>query len=225
MADLNPLDIRSLILKTTNKFGLQGSEWQQYAYEWVGEGMGIIGVGANIKEQKCFLNYVGNTAKLPCDATDILAVYVGKMRLLPYSRITHLRSHINAGTEECVPDFRFQAEGCWLHSNLPNEYVSEETKMELRYWGIELSEEGYPIIPNDDQVLEALSWFIMYNLKTRGLKHPAVRNFEQAYAMWERHYPRAQNSLLNPDYKDYELITRMWTNLGRYNPNLAADRI
>ena len=94
----------------------------------------------------------------------------------------------------------------------------------LVYRAIPKDEEGYPMIPDNAFLTEALNYYIIHRLALKGIEHPLIK-FNVAYQMWERLYPRAGNDIEWLSLPELEEFERMWTNplLGNIRNNLYIN--
>jgi hypothetical protein len=88
------------------------------------------------------------------------------------------------------------------------------------YSGIPIDCDGFPLVPKDAKVQEALQYWFIYKMSLSGYVHPVV-NRTEAYQMWERLYPRAANSVNWMSLQEYQEFTELWTNvlMGDLNAN------
>jgi len=71
---------------------------------------------------------------------------------------------------------------------------------------------GMPMIPDNAFVKQALGYFIVHKMCLAGYKHPTL-NFETAYQLWEKHYPRASNDINWMNSQERIEFVNMWTNI------------
>lgn len=88
------------------------------------------------------------------------------------------------------------------------------------YSGVPVDCEGYPLVPKDAKVTEALQYWFIYKMSLSGFVHPVVTRAE-AYQIWTRLYPAAANSVNWMGIQEYQEFTELWTNvlMGDLNAN------
>lgn len=82
------------------------------------------------------------------------------------------------------------------------------------YKGLPLDCDGFPMVPADAKVIEALNFWIIYKLGLMGFTHP-VLSWDTAYKLWEKTYPAAGNSASWMTAQEYQEFTEMWNNIFR----------
>ncbi len=81
----------------------------------------------------------------------------------------------------------------------------------LVYKGMPCDEEGFPLVPSNADFMQALEYYIIMRLALIGYKHPII-DYSNAYSLWEKHYPRAGNSINWMNLEEYQEFTEMWNN-------------
>lgn len=84
-------------------------------------------------------------------------------------------------------------------------------KVVVFYRGVPKDENGYPLVPDNAKLKEALPYYILYRLGLSGYKHPII-SWNDAYLMWEKLYPSASNSIDWMDLTEYQEFTELWNN-------------
>lgn len=96
--------------------------------------------------------------------------------------------------------------GNFLHTTFTNDFVI------FVYKGIPYDEKGFPLVPQNAKLIEALEYYLIYRLSLSGYKHPVI-DIDRAYKMWEHLYPKAANDVNWFDLTEYQEFTEMWNNL------------
>lgn len=76
----------------------------------------------------------------------------------------------------------------------------------------------FPLIPDVEEVKEAISWYILKSILYRGYKHPILNlNSNNRYVnpamQWDHYKPIAENKASAPDREQRELHSLMWRGL------------
>jgi len=100
----------------------------------------------------------------------------------------------------------------------------EEGEVFVMYLGIPKDKEGYPLLPDNEFVLEAIPFYIIQRLGYSGYVHPVISR-EEAEMKWEKLSPRARNSVNFPTIEEMQSFTEAMTNplLGDYYNDLFID--
>ena len=88
----------------------------------------------------------------------------------------------------------------------------EEGTVRLHYTAFLLDECGFPMIPDNIYLKEAIKWYIIRQLLGQGYSHP-VFNWQQANLEWERYTNRAGNDMAMPDPNKMESLKNLWVRL------------
>lgn len=98
---------------------------------------------------------------------------------------------------------KVSVDGYHIHSDV------RKTKVLLVYRSLPKDCDGYPMIPDNPYVKEALMFFIIYRLALKGIAHPIIK-IGDAMGKWEQLYPRASNDVNWMSQPEYEEFTQMW---------------
>lgn len=177
----------TLIPKISRDFGLEPSDWVGDFKEYVQEALEYIQCGAGLV-LRTTPAYVINFKVVPkCKLEFILAIeYKGK----------RLRKSdgLNAADTEFLKG---------LPSDIYNFYVPEypgirtsfsEGEIKIHHLAYTCDEEGGPMIPDRIKTKEAITWYCLMKLISRGYTHP-IFEYEAAESRWEAKYKAAQNDL------------------------------
>lgn len=90
------------------------------------------------------------------------------------------------------------------------ETTFESGCIEMTFIGAVSDEEGLPLIPDNYEFKEALSWFIISRLLSGGYTHP-VHTYQFADAKWEHFKKAARNKMKMPSVDSMRAFANMWT--------------
>jgi hypothetical protein len=104
-------------------------------------------------------------------------------------------------TERIVQHF-YVIKGNMLQSS------KEEGYIKMRYYSVPVCEDGYPLIPNNENFKQALEWHIIRKLIGSGYEHK-VFTFEQANAYFEIYAGRAMAQIAFPSPDKMARVSRV----------------
>lgn len=198
---------KAIIAKIYRDFKPNNSSWISDAYEWTGEALDCIKPFTGLEDKSQIIKVIDYRAKLPCDIEMLQGITYKCRQLKRTGKITHKSRCCNK-----INHLPFCIENSY--SLNPN-YIHlsfKEGEIEVFYLGLPVDNEGFPLIPDNYNVKEAVSWYILMKMCLRGFKHPVV-NFEMAEAHWRVYHPRAENECSSPDIDSYDLFKRTWLGL------------
>jgi hypothetical protein len=164
------------------------SDWVNDAVEWIGDAIQLIGTSAPLVPRFADITINNHTAMFPDDFFSMNAVeYNG--RPLPYSNDLTIfsgahntaKASIRANTE----GFSYISGGIVTH--LPSGTIR------IHYDAFPVDDEGFPMVPDDINYLEAIQWWLMRSIILSGTPHPSI-NFQMADQLWTRYCTKAQNA-------------------------------
>lgn len=194
----------ALIAKIYRDFKPSNSGWISDAFEWIGEGLQIIGAYPTLERKPICVNIIDYKGKLPCSLEQIEGVEYDGYRL-PYSNA------VNSVANCCSNLPLHTSEYCSFNPN----YIQTSFptgKVIIHCLVIPTDCDGLPMIPDDALCTTALSWYVMSMMLLRGFKHQVI-DYKTAIQMWEKFYPQAQNSMNFPDIEHYEKFKKSWVNV------------
>lgn len=106
---------------------------------------------------------------------------------------------------------------------VPNyiKYNFESGWVHLYYDSFPLDDCNLPLVPDVYEFEEAVSFYIIYKLLSRGYSHP-VWNIQTAYQMYRDYEARAKNRFKAPTRDDHKTLQAMWA--GEWDKYLARYR-
>jgi hypothetical protein len=197
---------KKLIAELFSDYNIDNTDWVGKAQRHIARGLGIMKVDGYYEIGLSFKTIREYQAPLPCDSKYILAVLIydnGRITRLPLTRswslgvvFKDLQVHnIYKGT------INFN----WLKTNI------EEANIIYVYHRIPKDDNGDLLIPDQDDVLDVLPYFVIAKLSLSGYKHPVISR-EEAEAKWELMYPRARNRANYPSIEERDRMMKMNTN-------------
>lgn len=210
---INYISIKQTIGRFLKDFGLEDTAYMEDIPEWTEDAIHIMGVPNYYVYKYALIKIENYKGVLPCDIDNFHSAWVANkytttdnannLRRLFIRDVPLLGNLVK--TPEAATGYG-SLNGRHLHTSFENGYVY------LIYKGIPLDCDGYPLVPNDAKVKEALQYYYIYRMSLSGFKHPVI-DFNSAFQLWERKYPGAANSVNWMDLQDLEEFTELWTNV------------
>ena len=197
---------KSIIAELYSDFNITNDDWVNKAQRHMARALGLMKIDGYYEKAFHIAEVADFNAPLPCDEKYIMAVLTnvnGAITRLPLTRNLAL----GADFSQIVTHNTYQ--GSINFSNLRTNFATG-TIMYI-YYRVPKDEDGNLLIPDNDDVLEALPYFIIYKLSLSGYKHPVI-SMDRAEAKWRELYPRARNSMNYPSVEEMHNFTKMNVN-------------
>ena len=202
----------AIIGKFIRDFKPQNTSFEIDAIEWIAEALDIMKMSPNYMKKTAKIVIESNRVKIPCDVLQI-----GAIRITEIDGDTGMEVHFKIFNgdifveeiNEAIPSVAFpfyEHRGSFLH------FKFEKGSGRIYYYGMPLDECGYPLVPDDALVSNALAWYILMKWLGQGNIHP-VHKYESAEQKWFRDYPRAQNSVKRITPEKMAKVARNWVQL------------
>lgn len=209
---INYISIKKTIGRFLKECGLDDTAYVEDIPQWVEDAIEIIGI-PNYYVYRYKLQQVRNfRAPLPCDIEHLYGVWVSDDLNLATDinqlrRLTIRNSPLfGKGINTPVHSTAYGSiNGNFTHTSF------EEGKLYYVYKGIPLDCDGYPLVPKNAFLHEALQYWFIYKMSLSGYVHPTVSR-QEAYQLWTKLYPQASNDISWFDLQDYQEFTEMWNN-------------
>lgn len=206
------------------------SSWEVDAIEWIGEALEFIGYfsGFELKEKQVRVH--DHRAILPPELYTLLLVKVGNLKLreengidpLSFGRTAEIVYRTNL--TNTGGDYSFQQLTIY-----PNEYYYLEPNyiktsfgsgmVRLIYLGFPVDDCGYPMIPDNIVVKQAIEWYIIRQMILGGYEHRFL-TWDVADINWKHYCVAAGNDLAYPSIERMEDFKDKWVRMIPYiKPN------
>ena len=186
--------------------GFTTTDWYNRAPEWVGSALAYMKIHnglISVTEEKEVVDY---KCMLPCALVALIAIEYNGERLSYASQKNH---HDTSDFANVV----YAGQNTYtLNRNNYAQFNFETGTVKIHYKSIPVDEDGFPLVPDDERLLDALSWFVMKRIILRGFKHPEL-DYKMCEQMWMKTYPMAQNSVKSVNSDERELIYRLWASM------------
>ena len=230
------VSIKQIIAKVYRDLNLKEEDRFYDMIEWIAEAMEFISSPEYLQPKEACLGISQYKAELPCDLVEILQVSCGgsPLRLSTAHVVTKTKDNGGAGfnTLNNPPYNQLAGDvtitGTSQLGGVPGSYelVPGFIKTSFRdgevtvfYKGILTDDEGYPLIPNEQNAKEALFWYCFSKMLLGGFDHPTVR-YADAQHMWEKYCGQAFTKSIVPTLDQLENIKRAYLS---HVPNLKAS--
>jgi|AntRauTorcE11897_2_1112592.scaffolds.fasta_scaffold00144_2 hypothetical protein len=217
------VSIKQTIAKTYRDYNIRSDSFQDDMIEWGAEALYKIGVAPSLVDQDIILRIKNNTVKLPFNFEMINVIYIGQedfnkdtskenyrevMRYAGNDFASSRQYHhqYSPSLKSASPHY-YKVDGGYIKTSIDDRFIL------LLYKAFPLDSEGFPIIPDNPRVHEAISQHMIFKMMTRGWKHPAGLNFYQQKNEWEEACSRARADLYMPDVEDYRRFEQNWVKL------------
>lgn len=184
---MNWLPAHSLLAKLQRDLKPGYQTFEADAIEWIGEALGFIGVDSLFKSQSVELESLDYYLTLPTDCRRVDGITKDGEALI------------------------YRLDYWWDGDNLACRF--EKEKLTVCYKVLNTDEDGYPMIPDESAVLEALTWYVLGRLIMGGLTHPQF-DFNYCQSQWKVYCKQAANALKmpTPQEKEYQRQRMLSTN-------------
>lgn len=159
-----------------------------------------LNVSAVLTERQLEISTEDYEADLPCDFYELLRIEL----ITPGSYQTFDRRrpgtqqhdrHLISGT----PDGMKSADLGW--NILDHKLLSSNRSQDfyLWYWAVDTDKDGFPTVPDDPMVVEALMWYLRWKEAQRESRPSISQEIQYYEQQWEKYCERARASLHRPD--------------------------
>lgn len=202
----------SVIGKFIRDFDPQNLTFEIDAITWIAEALDIMKLAPASIQKLAKITIDNHKTKIPCDVDEILGIRVCEINDKPLNGL-RMDEYNGQMPIEKVSDIIpneyytfYQVKGNFIH------FKFEKGKADIYYIGIPVDDCGYPLVPDDTEVTNAITWYILMKWLARGNKHQ-VFTYVDAEARWTKTYPSAQNSVKMPTPQRMAKVLRNWTQL------------
>lgn len=192
----------AVINKFGNRFKPTGDNWLIDAIEWVGEALKIMNIIQGLIPDAIDKEIVAYKVKVPICPDALLSVdyencYLPLDRPSKFSNDCCTIGHGRA---------RGYIKGPYLQTNFETGTVT------FHVLTFPTCEKGFPLVPNNVTLFEAITWYCLREYLAQGNKHHTF-SWGDADAMWEKYWPRAANSVDFPKLYNQDAFKNMWVSL------------
>lgn len=219
----NYTSLSYLQARVVNNFGIEFSDWKLRSAEWVGEGLGLMNIYPELESVYEDVTVSEHLALIPCNLKVLEAVFYNGSRLTRSTAITNRDNDLIEEQAYDTDSYDLTAGG-YIRTTF------ESGQVTFYFRRIPVDNEGYPKVPDDEKVIEALSWFILLRMLGRGYKHSVFNDYEKLEfkVMGQRNptslFAQARNSASDPDEDTRYLYRTLWAGVLPYKDGYGNKR-
>lgn len=210
---INYFSIKTMIGRFLSDYGLEDTAFMERVPEWTEDAIHMMGLSNYYTYKYALIKIDNHKGLLPCGLDNLHSAWVAttceitddikNLRRL-FIRNTPLLGKGIKTTDHTTAYGSIN--GRYVHTSFQDGYVY------LVYKGVPLDCDGYPLVPDDAKLKEALEYYYIKRMSLSGFKHPVI-DFGTAEALWKQTYPAAANSVNWMDLQDMQEFTELWTNV------------
>jgi len=218
MAIYNNISSREIIRRVYDHYDIKTSDWEARAYDWINELLGHVKIYVALEDCHMDISIISNRAKLPCDLRVLRAVEIDgiKQDLVNKHNINKHDSIILNQASDNGVTYELSKTGYIISSK-------ETGTMRIHYKKLptvfdnELQQE-IPLVPDNEKLLMAGEWYVLYRLMIRGYTHPvfnlANNNPElNPSIQWKIWANKASNDMASLNKDQRNLHSDLWKTL------------
>ena len=197
---------KSLIAELFSDFNITGSDWIGKASRHIARALDLMQIDGYYELSTCDVEVEEYIGLLPCDRKYIVAIMVqngNQVYKLPLTRQLDLGKDFK--DVRLHDSFRGTIQNNYLHLS-----GCDSGTFKVIYFRTPVCNDGFPMIPDNSFVFEALPYYIIHRLAFSSYKHPVISR-EEAYAMWEKTSHRAKNDMNFPSLEEMQRFVEMTT--------------
>jgi len=196
MDNIKHTSVDRVISKVVRDFGISDISWKSDAIEWIGYALLEIGTFFVFEPLSKEVLVEDNKFKLDIDVECLLGIEYNNIWL-------NCLNKPNIVNRDPTSKHYYTLKPNYVNTDLNNVTVK------VHYLGFSVDCDGFPTVPDNIHVLEALAWNVMYHLLLQGFKHPVI-TLGDANQAWTRKRDNAINEMLFPRPDSYAAIMAAW---------------
>lgn len=213
---------KRFIAETIEDLNLSSPDYLDRIYSWIEYGLGIMDMSKYYSLKSKWIEIKQHRGQLPCSYKYLHSFWDYNNSCRSSNNPYGLNYVPTSNSPLVGKDYigypvanrKISVDGEYIYSDV------EKGKLLLIYRDIPKDEEGFPLVPDNPFVFEALLYFIIYRLALKGIEHPIIK-YGDAFQQWERLYPRAANDVNWMALSEYEEFTQFWNS--PYLGNMVKD--
>lgn len=212
------VSINEVIRRVINNLGISDLEITTDDYiDWIADGLKHIGSYYQFEKKQATIEIDFFKGELPCD-------HYKTLRILNEKTNYYLDDNNNliGNDKKTINNNSYGKRDMTTNFNTITTSF-ENGKLDIQYLAIPLDCDGFPLIPDNIDFMDALMWKCTYQLSMKGykFKQPAFNDFRFVREMWQRYCAQARASANMPDV---DTIERLKNIMVRMKPELNAWR-
>lgn len=199
-----------------NDYGIETEDFVHRYASWIADALDIIDIKAlKIHKVDRLKRDSDGNLFVPCDKGNLDSLIIkSKCGGIEYLKITNFQSPC------CCFDGQFNSRYSASYIDYNKIKTNYDGEVFAAFIDRKVDAYGNPMIPDNAEVKQAIGYYILHKMCMTGYEHKTI-NFETAYQLWEKHYPRASNDINWMNSQEHNEFTNMWTNIYQnlYNLN------
>jgi hypothetical protein len=209
---INYISSKQIIGRFLKELAIEDTTYVDDIPMWIEDALEIMGVPNYYVNKFAVKQVESYKTSLPCDIQFLHGVWVSHNLnpCIDKSSLRRLFIRNNPLIGEAIKTAAHEAaygmiNNQILHTSFEKGYVY------FAYKGLPLDNEGFPLVPKNSFLQEALQYWFIYKMSFSGYIHPVVSR-QEAYQLWNQNYPKASNDINWMDLQDMQDFTELWTN-------------
>jgi hypothetical protein len=205
---------------STNAFlltikGFNSKGWKNDAVSFIGEALELLNINIGFKKEVKKIKITDHHVALPASPINIINIQYEDLNKKLYDiTLNNFNNFVNLCTDRtCYPEYTAQINGIIL-------LLSDSLKdgcIVFTFYDIERDKDNNPLIPDEPHTINALRWYVIYQLLVNGYEHITIKDWREAFQMWEMLTPRAINNANPITVNTVKSIANVWLNLNDQN--------
>lgn len=196
--EVSTVSINQLIYRIQDEFEFNDSSWKSKAKRAIARGLDYIGSGIMVERVSEILTVENYKAEMPCDIKFLECIKYDGYFIGP------INNSDNIDTSVVHPSASAYIDPGYIKTTF------EEGEIVVYYKRIPVDDDGYPYIPNDEILKEALVWRAVYGLLLAGYKHHTISSYLEARAAWDQLKEEARIHAIFPTTWNMENFREWW---------------
>lgn len=207
------ISIKQTVGRFFKELGIDETSYINDIPQWVEDAIHIMGIPNYYVYKFQKIKITQNKGVIPCDIENLHSIYItndftGKFNVNNSNRLFIRNAPLignGLSTPICNTSYA-TINGNFIHTSFYEGFIY------CVYTGIPLDCDGFPLVPKDAKLNEALQYYFINRMSLSGYKHP-ILDWKTSFQLWEKTYPEARNSVNWMDLQDYQDFTEMWNNI------------
>ena len=204
----NLVSIEVVIHRVYNDLNVEYADWTGRAVEWCYNALRSMNLYTTLVPCTQTVTITDYRGVLPCDIRILEAIEYNGYRLAPHHQIgKYYRPNTALGVH---PTETYEIT---INQNISTTFKTGEVLVHYKKLPTEYShllQIDVPLIPDNEEVIDALKWYCFKMIISRGYKH-SVFNYRYANDEWNRLRLKARHSVSRLDSNERELHKLLWT--------------
>lgn len=218
MVQTRLISSKKVIAEMFTDFSIINPDFIGKAYRFIEKAICLLEIDSYFSKRVRKLELVDGRVEIPCDLKHLVTILTS---INPPCRLPLTNTFTADKAFKDVP-LHTTNKGTVEDNFLKTNY--QEGTVYCLYLGIPKDDEGYPLLPDNEFVLEAIPFYIIQRLGYSGYVHPVISR-QEAEEKWRVLSPRARNSVNFPSIEDMQRLIELNSNplIGDYYNDLFEN--